>query len=345
MSVESKNPQTDSVLEAPKNLTALPPVGARPLLALPTSAHILLLVGTFTVLSALTTFAILSHVTTETQTAAAATSEEEYHVPMSDPLVDVEIAARAAYVLNVKSGKVIYQKNANEQLPLASLTKLALALVAAETLDPEITLPVSSRALMTEGDDGLYPGQSLSVRELLDLTLVTSSNDAATALAEGLSGPLHDLFPELAESSNPSVDRMNKRVGVLGLQTMYFVNVTGLDESATMSGGYGSARDVAKLLAHLALTYPQTIAGTAYAAVQNTATTSFIENTNAALPHIPGLIGGKTGYTDLAGGNLAVVFDAGINYPIAVVVLGSTYQERFTDVEKLVKAAQEAVRQ
>ena len=53
---------------------------------------------------------------------------------------------------------------------------------------------------------------------------------------------------------------------------------------------------------------------------------------------IPGLLGGKTGYTNLAGGNLAVIYDAGLNHPIVVVVLGSTLEGRFGDVETLVDA-------
>jgi D-alanyl-D-alanine carboxypeptidase len=62
-------------------------------------------------------------------------------------------------------------------------------------------------------------------------------------------------------------------------------------------------------------------------------------NTDAVMNEIPGLIASKTGYTDLAGGNLAVVFDAGIMHPVAVVVLGSTVDGRFSDVVKLTQLA------
>ena len=66
-------------------------------------------------------------------------------------------------------------------------------------------------------------------------------------------------------------------------------------------------------------------------------------NTDAEINNIPGIIGSKTGYSDLAGGNLAIVYDASINYPIIVVVLGSTYDERFTDVLSLVKATNQTL--
>ena len=61
-------------------------------------------------------------------------------------------------------------------------------------------------------------------------------------------------------------------------------------------------------------------------------------NTNYYLSRIPGLIGSKTGYTDLAGGNLVVAFNAGLDRPVIVTVLGSTRHDRFTDVQKLVDA-------
>ena len=62
-----------------------------------------------------------------------------------------------------------------------------------------------------------------------------------------------------------------------------------------------------------------------------------LENTNQTIDAIPSPLLSKTGFTDLAGGNLVVVFDAGINHPVAVVVLGSTKDERFSDVQALVQ--------
>ena len=64
------------------------------------------------------------------------------------------------------------------------------------------------------------------------------------------------------------------------------------------------------------------------------------QNTNDALYLIPNLLASKTGYTDLAGGNLTIAYDAGFNRPIIVTVLGSTQQERFSDVVRLVEAVQ-----
>ena len=70
-----------------------------------------------------------------------------------------------------------------------------------------------------------------------------------------------------------------------------------------------------------------------------------VRNTNDSVNNIPGLIASKTGYTELAGGNLVFAFDAGINHPIIVSILGSTQEGRFVDAEKLVAASLKAIAQ
>ena len=67
-------------------------------------------------------------------------------------------------------------------------------------------------------------------------------------------------------------------------------------------------------------------------------TVHHVTNTNQGVEHISGIIGSKTGYTDLAGGNLVVVVDIGINHPVAIAVLGSTREDRFSDVKQLIAA-------
>ena len=138
---------------------------------------------------------------------------------------------------------------------------------------------------------------------------------------------------------------MNAKARKLGLAQTYYLNATGLDGSEQVSGGYGSARDVAFLLAYIIKNAPHAISATRYSsvAVVSSQASYTAKNTNSSLPQIPGLIASKTGFTTLAGGNLAVVFDAGFNHPIAVVVLGSTREGRFRDVQKLVAASFEAI--
>jgi len=116
------------------------------------------------------------------------------------------------------------------------------------------------------------------------------------------------------------------------------MNETGLDLQTQVSGSYGSARDVANLLVYAVEKYPDLFEATRQLVFKVSpldGKNREAKNTNEAVLKIPGLIASKTGFTDLAGGNLAVLMDAGLGHPIAIVVLGSSEQGRFVDVEKL----------
>jgi D-alanyl-D-alanine carboxypeptidase len=143
------------------------------------------------------------------------------------------------------------------------------------------------------------------------------------------------------------IQKMNEEAKILGMSEMYFVNESGLDENTNQSGGYGTAQNVAQLLEHMLRTHPDILEATKY---KNTTISSLsknhtIKNTNSDIGNIPGLLASKTGYTDLAGGNLAVVFDAGLNRPVIAVVLGSTQNGRFSDINTLVQASLESLKQ
>lgn len=252
--------------------------------------------------------------------------------------MDVPIQARSAIVYDAKTHKVLFEKNADAQLPLASLTKVLLALVAIETLGETAHVTITSAALTAEGDTGLKAGENWDLQNLIDATLIPSSNDGAQALALAVGDG----------NIAGTVSTMNKRARELDMTQSYFLNPTGLDESLSMAGALGSARDYAKLLNYVVVHQPTVLDGTTHGGMllssENGPSITAV-NTNEALGQIPGLIGGKTGYTDLAAGNLAVAFDAGIGHPIVVVVLGSTEQGRFDDVRALVRSAREALSQ
>jgi D-alanyl-D-alanine carboxypeptidase (penicillin-binding protein 5/6) len=122
---------------------------------------------------------------------------------------------------------------------------------------------------------------------------------------------------------------------------MKFNNPTGLDEPNGDMGGVGTAKDVAELMTYIWQHDPVVLAHTDELDRTFTSTSGYVhdaENTNELVATIPGLIGSKTGYTDMAGGNLAVLYNAGLDHPIVVVVLGSSKEGRFTDVNALVDA-------
>lgn len=276
----------------------------------------------------------------EGQVAAAAAE-------VSDAFAGISLEAQAAIVIDVRSGEVLYEKNSNAQLPLASLTKVPLALAVSEVLSLENVLTIPYDTAFTEGGQRLLKGEEWKVQDILHFTLIASSNEGAEILAAAADARIRALYPD-APPSTAALWRMNDLVKGLGLSSMYFFNVSGLDASATQAGAYGSAHDVAQLFIYAAQARPDVFAGTTkddLLLVDENGETTAAFNTNEILGSIPGLMMGKTGYTDLAGANLAIVFDAGLSQPVAAVVMHSSPTGRFTDMRLLVERTLEAISQ
>jgi D-alanyl-D-alanine carboxypeptidase (penicillin-binding protein 5/6) len=205
-----------------------------------------------------------------------------------------------------------------------------------ELLEQDEFGEVSSDALRQNGFSGLAEGELLTVGDLNQLALVGSSNDAAFAVAASVGA-----FLGPNEPAAQFVAGMNVRAEELGLSSMEFKNPTGLDVSTSEAGGMASAKDVSLLLSYMLQNYPELLEPTTYPTTRVYSAAGIYhdaENTNNVLYRIPNLIASKTGYTDLAGGNLTVAFDASFNRPVVITVLGSSRQERFTDVIALADA-------
>lgn len=256
-----------------------------------------------------------------------------------NPFDGIRLEARAAAVYDALTGEMLYARNARQQLPLASITKIMTALVVSDVLAPDALISVPAEALAREGDHGLFAGERWYTQDLIDFALIESSNDAAEAVALA-AAPYVPARGE--EGIGRTIAAMNAKARELGLSQTYYLDATGLDIGENMASAYGSAEDVAYLFAYAITQARDVVSGTARNRLTLTSAdgrTYAVTNTNAALSVIPGLIAGKTGYTDLAGGNLAVAFDAGIAHPVVVVVLGSTRTGRFSDMEALIAAA------
>ncbi len=270
------------------------------------------------------------------------TAPEQNAYPVVPQKIEaLELRATAAYVWDIRSQRALYSHNADEPLPIASITKLMTALLAYELIEDDTYTTVSDAAIKQEGSSGLSSGERLTSERLRKLALISSSNDAAYALAASVGELLGDRDPV-----SQFVQGMNIRAEELGLSTLKFKNTTGLDISTTEPGAIGSARDVSFLMEHILTNYPEIITPTKESStrVYNTAGAYHeIRNTNQAATQIPNMIGSKTGYTDLAGGNLTVAFDVAFDRPIVITVLGSTRDERFADVLTLVQAVQDSV--
>jgi len=237
------------------------------------------------------------------------------------------LTAKAAILYDPRDGRILFAKNATDQLPLASITKLMTAEIVLSTVHPDTLVRITPESLAPDGDSGFRKGDTLPLYDLLKIGLIASSNDAMQAAAQSL--------------GTNYIDKMNQVAHNLGYAQTYFLNPTGLDVNTTTSGAYSSAYDVARLAA---LFYKQNPAffeltqkDSVTITVQGRTLTSHA--TAEPLLSIPGFIGAKTGYTDLAGGNLVAVFDIEIGHPLVAVVLGSTKQGRFDDIRSLISAA------
>ncbi len=242
------------------------------------------------------------------------------------------IKAKSFFVYDVYQDKVLFSKDEHRQLPLASVTKLMSGFIILDVLPETMTVSISRRDISQEGDSGLVVGEKWELKNLLDFSLISSSNDGIEALSR--------TFNEnLASTTEDIVKIMNQKAHDLKLDDTFFINTTGLDVNTHTSGAYSSSHDMSILLAQILKETPTLVSATKDVS-ENFLSLNKIKhtaiNTNTVIGGIPNLIASKTGFTDLAGGNLAIAFDAGFSHPVVVVVLGSTAEDRFIDVQKLV---------
>ena len=267
----------------------------------------------------------------------------------------VTLGAKAVYVYDIRTKTVLFVKNENTRLPLASLTKVMSALVAEDASPLYGTVTISREALLAEGDSGLIEDEKWSLSNLLDFSLMTSSNDGMRAVALAF-GALARADATTDEIIDGFVGEMNNKASALGLKNTYFWNETGLDlptglgqagESEIKGGAYGTAKDMSTLMEYILMHHPELFAATR----ETTSTLQSMDehahvarNTNIIADEIPGLLASKTGFTNTAGGNLVVVFDPELGRPIIISILGSTEKGRFEDVRILIGAVMEYIK-
>ncbi len=257
------------------------------------------------------------------------------------PIGRVDIEAKAAYVLDVNSGQVLYAKNESARLPLASITKVMSALVASEAVPGYRTIAISESSTKTDGNAGLVPGEHWTLKDLLDFSLVSSANDGIRAIALAVGG-IESGEHNDDKLVNDFVLKMNALASKLGMKNTYYLNDTGLDESVEQGGAYGSAKDQAILMEYILKNNPTLLSSTKSKTIKLKTIEGLVHtarNTSSIIDDIPGIIASKTGFTDLAGGNLIVAFDPELGRPIIISLLGSSEEGRFRDMMVLVNAS------
>lgn len=146
------------------------------------------------------------------------------------------VSAKGAVLIDVNSGRILYEKNPNQQMKIASLTKIMTAIVAIENGNLEDMVTTSDNAFGVEGSSiYLKKGEQLSLENMLYGLMLRSGNDAATAIAEHIGGSIEGF-----------VYLMNEKAMYLGLTNTHFANPHGLDHEQH----YSSPRDMAVLTAY-----------------------------------------------------------------------------------------------
>ena len=239
---------------------------------------------------------------------------------------DSDVPCAAAVLIDEDSGTVLYEKNADERRPVASITKVMTLLLTFEALQAgKIALgdivPVSEHAYHMGGSQiWLEPGEQLTLQEMLKAICISSANDAAVAVAEFVAG------------SEPAfVDAMNARAAALGMTATHFANACGLDEEGHLS----SARDVAVMSREMLLHHPEVREYcTVWMDTLRGGRTQLV-NTNKLLKSYPGITGLKTGTTGKAGVCITASAERDGLRLIAVVLGASSGKERFEAAKTL----------
>lgn len=276
------------------------------------------------------------------EAAVGASVEDRPQGVAPNPYEHLPLHAQSVYVWDISTQRKLYSANGNARLPLASVAKIMTALVATESSPPKTQITITPSDILGEGDTGLYVGETWTLEKLLQFTLVASSNDGASAVAATLGAHMNaSTSTDRDLNKKQFIEKMNEKARAIGLTQTSFQNESGLDVGSNESGAYGSARDMAMLFAYIFHKYPEIFTATAYPELDlrsESNTLHRVANTNQDVEHISGIIGSKTGYTDLAGGNLVVVVDIGIGHPVVIAVLGSTREDRFADARQLIAA-------
>lgn len=207
----------------------------------------------------------------------------------------VSMSAQTAALVDVESGRVLYSKNGDQKMKIASLTKIMTAILAIENADLNSTVKTGKKAYGVEGSSiYLKLNEKMKLHDMLYGLMLRSGNDAATAIAEHISGSMEKF-----------ADLMNKKALDIGMEGTLFSNSHGLDWG---EGNYSTANDMAKLLAY-SLRNPvfKEIVSTKVKKVpwEGESYYRVFYNKNKMLSLYPGGDGVKTGYTKQAGRCLA----------------------------------------
>lgn len=242
--------------------------------------------------------------------------------------VEMDISAKSAILVDFNTGKVLYSKNENEPLAMASMTKVMSMLLIMEKIDDgslkyDDIVEISTESSSMGGSQiFLNPGDKYKVVDLLKGVAMASANDAVVALAEKTYG-----------SKEHFIEAMNKKAESLGLKNTHFVNVHGLDEEGHYSSAYDMSVMARELLKHEKIldftrVYEEYL-------TKPDGSQIWLVNTNKLVRFYDGVDGLKTGFTQKAGYCLTATGKKNNLRLISVVMGEESIEKRSSDTVKL----------
>ncbi|WP_326911360.1 D-alanyl-D-alanine carboxypeptidase family protein [Sedimentibacter sp. MB31-C6] len=251
--------------------------------------------------------------------------------------INVNNNIKGALLGDLETGEILYEYNIDEQLAMASITKLMTYLLMMEAVEEEkISLNddvvISGHAASTEGSSfGILSGETLSLDTLVKGMLIVSGNDCATAIAEHVGGTVDNF-----------VNMMNEKASELGLLSASFINPHGLPINDAETGqNHMSISDIYKLVRHILTNYPKLLEITKQQELIIEERNYQKEATNPLLTVLEGVDGLKTGYTDKAGLCLVSTLPVtgnGQDYRLIAIIMGAqTHEERINKSTELLK--------
>ncbi len=250
--------------------------------------------------------------------------------PVKAKAADMQIEAKSALLMDVATGQVLYEQDANTPLAPASVTKVMTMLLIMEAIDSgkikwEDAVTASEEAAAKGGSQiYLKAGETMTVEEMVKSIAVSSANDCACAMAEHIAG-----------SEAAFVQRMNDRAAELGMKDTKFVNCTGLDDSAEAKEHKTSARDIAVMSRELLQNHPDIKKYTTIWMDTVRGGTFGLSNTNKLVRFYSGATGLKTGFTAGAGYCLSASAQREGMELVAVVMGCETSPKRFAACKSL----------
>jgi D-alanyl-D-alanine carboxypeptidase (penicillin-binding protein 5/6) len=259
-------------------------------------------------------------------------------IPEKPQKPDLEIQAKSAISVKIdesQNQKIIFRNNINQSLPIASLTKLMTAVIVLEnqaSYDFSQLVTISKEAVSQDENFGnLRIEEKLSVKDLFNIMLIESSNDAAWALAEVI-------------GVEEFVKKMNQKAESLNLTNTYFVNPTGLDPAVLKEpNNCSSTRDLSKLAKYILRSQPiifEVSLKGSYEAFDDSGQFRHLavnRNEFLNLSSDLNIVGGKTGYTEEAGGCMVLILKDGEGKFFINVVLGTpTQKARLEEMKKII---------